>query len=310
MLSSPMIPDPLPNLETFAAAAERSSFTAAAKALRLTQAAVSQRIAALEMDLGVSLFRRQGGRVLLTEAGQRLHGYADRILDLHREARQEVTGRPVPLTGELSLAASSVPGEHLLPTLLTVLRQRHPHVQVKVTVADSEVVLRKIERGQAHLGLVGMKGDSPHLDYRCFACDTLAVVVPARHAWGRRKQVTLAQLAEQPLIVREVGSGSRECLEQALNESGKSLRDLRVALELGSNESIKEAVLKGLGLAVLSTHAVANEVQAGRLHTLTIRGLPLLREMFAVWDRRRVLPIPARLFLDLLEPCPGLGAHP
>ncbi len=300
----------IPHLETFAAAAELSSFTAAAKALRLTQAAVSQRVAALEMDLGVSLFLRQGGRVLLTEAGQLLHGYANRILDLHREARRETTGRPVPVIGELSLAASSVPGEHLLPTLLTVLRQRHPHVRVKVTVADSEVVLRQIERGRAQLGLVGMKGDSVHLDCRCFACDTLAVVVPAPHAWSRRKQVTLAQLAEQPLIVREVGSGSRGCLEQALSESGKSLRDLRVALELGSNESIKEAVLQGLGLAVLSTHAVENEVQAGRLRTLTIRGLSLQREMFAVWDHRRVLSIPARLFLDLLEPCPAHGTHP
>jgi DNA-binding transcriptional LysR family regulator len=299
----------LPHLETFSQAAELSSFTAAAKALRLTQAAVSQRIAALERDLGVSLFRRRGGSVLLTEAGHRLHAYAIRIIQLHQEARQEVAGRQVSITGELSLAASSVPGEHLLAPLLTVFQQRHPHVRVNATVGDSEAVLRRIERGQAHLGLVGMKSDSPYLDYRCFACDTLAVIVPSRHAWIRRKQVSLLQLAEQPLIVREAGSGSRWCLEHALREAGKSLSDLRVVLELGSNESIKEAVLQGLGLAVLSTHAVENEVRAGRLHALTIRGLPLLREMFAVWDRRRVLPIPARLFLDLLEPCKGQGAQ-
>jgi DNA-binding transcriptional LysR family regulator len=299
----------LPHLETFATAAELSSFTAAARVLHLTQAAVSQRIAALESNLGVPLFRRQGGRVLLTEAGQRLHGYARRILDLHREARQQVAGQPVPLTGELSLAASSVPGEHLLPPLLNVFQQRHPHVHVKVTVADSEVVLKRIERGQAHLGLVGMKGDSPHLDYRCFACDTLAVIVPARHPWGRRKQVSLAQLAEQPLIIREAGSGSRWCLEHALSEAGKSLRDLRVILELGSNEAIKEAVLQGLGATVLSIHAVEKEVRAGQLRALPIRGLPLMREMFAVWDRRRVLPIPARLFLYLLEPCKGHGGR-
>jgi DNA-binding transcriptional LysR family regulator len=222
----------LPHLETFATAAELSSFTAAARVLHLTQAAVSQRIAALESNLGVPLFRRQGGRVLPTEAGRRLHEYSRRILDLHREARQQITGRPIPLAGELSLAASSVPGEHLLPQLLAVFQQRHPNIRAKVTVADSEVVLRRIERGKAHLGLVGMKSDSPHLDYRCFACDTLAVIVPARHHWAQRKQVSLAQLAEQPLIVREAGSGSRWCLEHALSDAGKSLRDLRVALEL------------------------------------------------------------------------------
>jgi DNA-binding transcriptional LysR family regulator len=85
---------------------------------------------------------------------------------------------------------------------------------------------------------------------------------------------------------------------------------VRVALELGSNEAIKEAVRQGLGLAVLSTHVVGKEVRAGQLHALQVRGLPLLREMFAVWDRRRVLPIPARLFLDLLEPCRGPGGRP
>src|SRR5262245_42019091 len=95
----------LPHLETFTHAAEASSFTAAAKALGLTQAAVSQRIGALEQILKVPLFRRRGGRVLLTEAGRRLHGYAQRILALHREALREVAGREVPLAGELSLAA-------------------------------------------------------------------------------------------------------------------------------------------------------------------------------------------------------------
>jgi DNA-binding transcriptional LysR family regulator len=302
-----MDPGQLPYLETFVAAAELNGFTAAARALNLTQAAVSQRIQALEQALGAQLFRRQGGRVLLSEAGQRLHPFAQRILALHHDAREAVSGQKAPLAGELSLAASSVPGEHLLPGLLSAFRQRHPHVQVRASVADSQAVLEQVEHGRAHLGLVGGKGDSAHLEHRCFACDTLALIVPARHAWARRKRVTLEQLRNQPVIVRETGSGSRWCLEHALARAGLSLHDLRIALELGSNEAIKEAVLGGMGLAVLSTRAVHKEVQAGQLHAVAVAGLPLLREMFVVWDRRRVLPIPARLFLDLLEPCAGEG---
>jgi DNA-binding transcriptional LysR family regulator len=298
-----MAEEQLPHLETFAHAAESSSFTAAARALGLTQAAVSQRIQTLERVVGVPLFERRAGRVLLTEAGRRLHGYAQRILALHREARHEIAGRRAPVTGELSLAASSVPGEHLLPALLSAFRSKHPHVQVRATVADSQAVLDQVEHGRAHLGLVGKKGDSPHLEHRCFACDTLVVIVPAGHAWSRRRQVTLAQLGREPLVLRETGSGSRACLEHALARVGKSLRDLRVVLELGSNEAIKEAVGRGLGVAVLSSRTVEKEVRAGRLRALRVAGLPLLREMFVVWDRRRVLPIPARLFLDLLEPC-------
>src|SRR5262249_5754885 len=159
-----------------------------------------------------------------------------------------------------------------------------------------------------HLGLVGGKSDCPHLEYRCFACDRLVLVVPAKHPWCRRKAVSLEQLAGQPLILREAGSGSRWCLEQALLHAGKSLRELQVAVELASNEAIKEAVLRGLGAAVLSTRVVKKELKMKQLHALTVSGLPLLREMFAVWDRRRVLPIPAQLFLDILEPCQFRGA--
>ena len=133
----------LPYLDTFARAAELSSFTAAAHDLGLTQAAVSQRIQALEADLGVPLFRRQGGRVLLTDAGRRLHDCAQRIFALYREARDQVAGQKAPLTGELSLAASSIPGEHLLPALLSAFHHRHAHVQVRATVTDSRQVLQQ-----------------------------------------------------------------------------------------------------------------------------------------------------------------------
>jgi DNA-binding transcriptional LysR family regulator len=301
--------DQLPHLETFARAAELSSFTAAARELGMTQAAVSQRIQMLEQALGVPLFARQSGHVLLTDAGRRLYDYAMRILELHREALKEIGGRPAPLAGELELAASSVPGEHLLPDLLAVFRERYPHVQVRVSVSDTREVSHLVEQGQAHLGLVGGKPDSPHLEFRSFATDTLVLVVSAKHPWAKRKRVTPAQLAEQPLILREPGSASRACLEQGLAAAGTSLGVMRIALELGSNEAIKEAVRRDLGLAVLSAHVVRREVEAGVLHSIEVADLPLTREMFAVWDRRRVLPIPARLFLDLLVAPSKLGSR-
>ncbi|HXG13188.1 MAG TPA: selenium metabolism-associated LysR family transcriptional regulator [Gemmataceae bacterium] len=294
----------LPHLETFARAAELGSFTAAAQALGLTQAAVSQRIHALEQVLGVPLFHRQGGRILLTEAGQRLHPYAQRILALHQQARAEVTGRKAPVTGELTLAASSIPGEHLLPALLSEFQARYPHIQVKATVTDSLAVLSQVEHGQVHLGLVGRKDDSPHLEYRPFACDQMVLVVPADHPWGRRKRVSLEELGRQPLIIREPGSGSRWCLEQSLAQAGKSLRELKIVLELGSNEAIKEAVRRGLGVAILSTLVVQEELKAGRLHAVQVADLPLKRQMFLVRDRRRVLSIPARLFVELVAARP------
>jgi DNA-binding transcriptional LysR family regulator len=202
-----------------------------------------------------------------------------------------------------------VPGEHLLPALLSAFRGRHPHVQVRATVADSRAALSQVEQGRAHLGLVGGRGDSLNLEYRCFDHDRLVLVVPPDHPWARRRHIPLQALCREPLILRETGSASRHRLVQALAEAGRCAGDLRVVLELGSNEAIAEAVREGLGLAVLSERAVRREVEAGRLCALGVSGLSLEREMLAAWDRRRVLPAHARLFLDLLGPdcCPRHG---
>jgi DNA-binding transcriptional LysR family regulator len=171
-------------------------------------------------------------------------------------------------------------------------------------VTDSAAVLDQVEHAKADLGLVGKKREGPHLEFRTFACDEMVLVVPADHAWQKRRRLGLDELCRQPLILREVGSGSRWCLEQALARAGKSVGDLQVVLELGSNEGIKEAVLGGIGVALLSTRAVAREVKSGRLRALRVTGLKLERDLFAVRDRRRALSIPARLFIDFLAPCP------
>jgi DNA-binding transcriptional LysR family regulator len=294
----------LPYLATFSKAAELSSFTAAAKALRLTQASVSQRVQVLEKAIGTPLFKRQGGRVLLTEAGRKLYDYAQRILDLHRQARREITGREAPPGGELSLAASSIPGEHLLPSLLSLFRKKHPHIRVRASVSDSMAVMTKVERGEVNLGLVGRKTDNPHLSFRYLASDKMVLVVPPGHALSRRKKVSVKQLPRHPLILREVGSGLRHCFEKSLDKAGLSLANLQVALELGSNEAIKEAVQRGVGIAILSTYAVQRELRAGQLHDLEVTDLHCDRDMYVVQDRKRVLPLPARLFLLFLDTHP------
>ena len=132
----------------------------------------------------------------------------------------------------------------------------------------------------------------------------MVLVVPPGHPLGRRKRVSVKQLARHPLVLREVGSGLRHCFEKSLDKAGHSLAELRVALELGSNEAIKEAVLRGVGVAILSTYAVQKELRAGQLHALQVSDLHCDRDMYIVEDRRRVLPLPARLFLLFLETHP------
>ena len=295
----------LPHLETFSKAAEFNSFTRAAKDLNLTQAAVSQHVRALEKTLSKSLFERKAGRVVLTEEGRKLYGFVQRILDLHRQARKEITGYTPPIVGELKIAASSVPGEHLLPALLSEFREKHPRLRVDAAVADSRTAVGQVERGDAHLGLVGQKTESPYLQFRFLATDRMMFIAPPDHAFvKRRRKTTVDQLAAEPLILRSTGSGLRDCLEKSLKRAGRSLGELRIALELGSNEAIKRAVLKGMGLAILSRYAVREELQAGKLKAFEVAGLRCDRKMYTVVDRRKVLPLPAQLFLSLLESTP------
>ena len=153
----------LPHLPTFASAAENVSFTAAAAALGITQAAVSQRIAVLEAELRVSLFDRRAGRIALTEAGQRLYEYARQILDLHEQARSDLGGFHPSVSGDLPIAASSVPGECFLPALLSAFHANHPQVRVRATVSDSSSVIKDVEAGRASLGLIGQNTEKPAL---------------------------------------------------------------------------------------------------------------------------------------------------
>ena len=154
----------LSHLSTFVRAAEEGSFTAAASALGITQAAVSQRIALLEKGLRVSLFDRRTGRIALTEAGQRLYQYARRILDLHEQARRDLGGFHPTVSGDLPIAASSVPGECFLPALLSAFHAKYPQVHVRATVSDSGSVIKEVEKGRASLGLIGQKAEKSALE--------------------------------------------------------------------------------------------------------------------------------------------------
>jgi DNA-binding transcriptional LysR family regulator len=299
----------LPHLSTFARAAEQGSFTAAASALGITQAAVSQRIAMLEGELRVSLFDRRAGRIALTEAGQRLYRFARQILDLHKEARRDLGDFHPPVSGDLPIAASSVPGECFLPALLSAFHAKHPQVHVRATVSDSGSVIKDVEKGRAALGLIGQKAEKPVLETRSIGRDSLVLLVPSGHPWSTRRIVSLDALAQEPLIVRESGSGSRRTLEKSLERAGSSLADLNLSLELGSNAAIKDAVKRGLGVAFLSRFCVKGELDSKELRAVTVRGLCLTRDFYLVYHRRRPLSQAASVFLHFVESHPlGRGS--
>ena len=158
-----------------------------------------------------------------------------------------MTGAAEVVESELLLAASSVPGQYLLPPILAAFSERHPHIRVRMTVSDTDAVLRQIRQGESHLGITGGQGNVPELEFRPLAGDELALVVPAHHRWRRKRRIKIRDLLTVPLVQREEGSGTRHCMERALQRLGVAPSRLTVALELGSTEAVKGAVLGGAG---------------------------------------------------------------
>jgi DNA-binding transcriptional LysR family regulator len=171
-------------------------------------------------------------------------------------------------------------------------------------VSDTAAVLRQVQHGDAHLGVTGGQGDVPDLEFRRLAADELALVVPAGHRWPRRRRIKVREFLDQPLVQREEGSGTRRCLEQALERVGIAPSRLRIALEVGSTEAVKGAVLGGAGAAILSRRAVEREVAAGELRSVPVEGLAFDRDIYMVRHKRRALPGAAELFLAFVNPQP------
>ena len=230
---------------TFCAVVDRGSFSAAADDLEISQPAVSFQIRALESLLGQRLLDRRGRRVALTEAGRVLEGYARRMLALQSELERAMADVGEHIAGKLLLGSSTGPGEVLLPRLLWAFRAEHRDVTVSLVVHDTAGICERVLEGELELGVVGAARPVRGLVFEPFIRDELVVIVPPDHRLARRRRLELAELAGEPLIMQQRGSGVRSVLEAAIRERGMRLADLDVTMELGLQQSAKAAVLDG-----------------------------------------------------------------
>jgi DNA-binding transcriptional LysR family regulator len=291
----------LRRLEVFAKVAELGSFSRAAQALSLTQPTVSEHIRALEDELGVQLLDRLGRGASATRAGKLLLTYAQRMLSLSREARQAIEQFQGRMAGELVVGGSTIPGEYVLPALVGQFKAKHAEISIVLLIGDSRQVSEWIDEGRAELGIIGARPAQRTLDAREVMSDELVVMVPANHGWAERNTITLADLAREPVVVRERGSGSRDALERALESAGTSLSAFRVVGEMGSTQAVKQAVRAGLGITLISRRAVHDECRAGLVVCLRIEGVSVSRAFYLVTHRDRTRSPLGGAFLGFLE---------
>jgi DNA-binding transcriptional LysR family regulator len=299
----------LRRLEVFAKVAELGSFSRAAQALSLTQPTVSEHIRALEDELGVQLLDRLGRGAAPTRAGTLLLGYAQRMLTLAREARQAIDQFQGRLSGELLVGGSTIPGGYVLPTLIGQFKAKQADISITLLIGDSREVTQWVDDGRVELGIVGARPPQRSLEARAVMSDELVVVVGAEHPWAGRSTVSLADLQQEPMVLRERGSGSREALERALEDAGSSLAVHRIVGEMGSTQAIKQAVRAGVGISLVSRCAIEDELKARHLAALTIPGVSVDRAFYLVTHRERSRSPLAVAFLSFLEShFPGSGS--
>lgn len=285
-------------LEVFCHVYEERSFSRAADKLRLRQPTVSSHIASLERLVGSPLFLRTGRTIRPTRLAEILHEHGRQILELKRTAAAEVDRFLGRVEGELTVGGSTIPGEYILPPLIAAFRAEHPAVAITLRIADTRAILGQLEEGAVEAGFVGARVPSPDLQFRKFACDELVLVAPNTAPWRARRRIDLERLREEPLVLREPGSGTRAVFEQHLRAAGCAFGDLRVIAEVGSTNAAKEAVKAGIGLTVLSSRAIELELRAGALVSVAVRGLPRLgRDFYAVTTRRSRVSFACEAFL-------------
>ncbi|MDI6891733.1 MAG: selenium metabolism-associated LysR family transcriptional regulator [Actinomycetota bacterium] len=285
--------------KTFLTVVEKKSFSGAAKALNLSQPAISFQIQTIEKEYGEILLDRSGSKIVPTEAGKIFSYFAKEILranDMLGESLDEFRGI---VRGRLKIGASTIPGEYVLPRLLGKFKQKFPEVQPTLEISDTKEIIEKLGAHEIDIGFVGAHPKKGTLKVERFAADELILILPPDHSLKSRKRLGFQEIIKEPFILREIGSGTRKTLEGALNGQGLSLEDLNVTMELGSTQAILTAVEGGLGISILSRWAAKKALKLKTVRTVPLE-TSISRDLYLIYDERRFLSRAQREFIDFV----------
>ncbi len=291
----------LRKLEVFCTLVELKSFTKTAEAVLLSQPTVSEHIRNLEQLLGQKLVDRLGREVEPTPVGKILYTHARKILRMQQEALQAVEEYSGRISGRIMIGCGTIPGTYLLPKLISDFRMQYPEIKATLHISSSRTIALKVQEGELEIGVVGARWNEPSLDWQTMFSDELTLVVHPEHPWVKEQSIDCNQLTDEPFILREAGSGTRRVIAQFLEQQGMRERDLQEVAEIGSTAAIKEAVKAGIGISIISKRAIADDLACGRLATVALSNLQILRPFYLIRRKNRQLAPVATTFVDFLQ---------
>ena len=292
-----MIHATLHQFKVFEATARHGSFTRAAEELFLTQPTVSMQVKQLTKSLGLPLFEQVGKRLYLTDAGRELYSTCQEIFEKLDQLEMQVADLKGMKQGRLRLAVITT-ATYFFPRILGPFCQQYPGIDISLVVMNHEQAIQRMSNNQDDLYV--MSQPPHHLDVMAepFLDNPLVVMAPKTHVLAQEKKIPLQRLADEPFIMRESGSGTREAIQELF---AKNDVEVKVRLELGSNEAIKQAIAGGLGLSVLSCHTLTPEGNMSELTILDVDGFPIERQWYVVHLKGKRLSVVARTFLEYLQ---------
>ncbi|MDD4967532.1 LysR family transcriptional regulator [Halothiobacillus sp.] len=282
-------------LEIFEAIARLGSFTRASEELFLTQPTVSMQMKKLSEMLGVPLIEQVGKKIHLTEDGKELAQATREVFGIMDRFTMSVAERQGLKKGQLRLMAITT-ASYFAPRLLGEFSKLYPGIEVSLRVTNKEQVLASIADNLDDLYLLGQPPEDMEIESTPIMDNPIVVLAAPDHPLAKEKNISLERLAEEPWLMREKGSGTRNAIERRFAEQGITIRP---RLELGSNEAIKQAILTGLGISVLSRQTLMLN-QPGQFAILDVQGFPIIRQWYAIYPAGRQLSVAARAFLDYL----------
>lgn len=289
-------------LQVFYTVAKQLSFTKAAELLFMTQPAVTFQVKQLEEHLNTRLFERTHGKIALTPAGELAMHYSERILDINAEMEARMAEMTGQMAGPLMIGASTTIAEYMLPRILGAFIAKHPQVQARLTVANSETIENKVNDHTLDVGLIEAPSHHPNLTTHVCCEDELLLICAPDHPYAKLDKIAPRQLAEMPYISREAGSGTREVIDQYFRDHGMPPEDLNIVMELGSREAIKGAVEAGLGVAIVSGSTIVKELKLGDLVAVPLDA-PLRRQLTLVYAQEKFRTKLLQSFLDFVDTC-------
>jgi DNA-binding transcriptional LysR family regulator len=288
------------SLRIFLEVASAGSFSAAARNLGLTQPAVSSQIRSLEKEYGNTLIDRSPGHCRLTEAGKSFLVYASDICDMEERLHREMDGKRSEVGGLVTIAASNIPGDYIIPYILARYRERYPLTDPRLDITDSATALERILAGEVDLGCVGFREEESKLRYGLLCEDRLVFIAPADHPLARASGLKPSDLEGEPFLWREEGSGTRSHMIRILTGLGLE-RSIEGSMLLGSTMAVIQAVAAGAGISLISLWAAEAYIQQGKVAVLELEGHSLRRDFHYVLLRQRPLSTAVSALIELLE---------